>query len=53
MGRRWIGIESGDHLVTLAEPRLRRVVDGEDATGVTSAFGFGGGGGFRVASVES
>ena len=30
MGRRWVGIESGEHLVTLAEPRLRRVVDGDD-----------------------
>lgn len=48
MGRKWIGIESGQHARTLAEPRLRRVVDGEDPTGVTSAFGFGGGGGFRV-----
>ena len=49
MGRRWIGIESGEHLVTLAEPRLRRVVDGEDPTGITSAVGFTGGGGFVVA----
>jgi adenine-specific DNA-methyltransferase len=51
MDRRWIGIESGDHLATLAEPRLRRVVDGDDPTGVTRATGFSGGGGFRVASI--
>jgi adenine-specific DNA-methyltransferase len=51
MGRRWIGIESGDHALTLAEPRLRRVVDGTDPTGVSGAFGFRGGGGFRVASM--
>lgn len=51
MGRSWIGIESGDHLATLAEPRLRRVVDGEDRTGVTLATGFAGGGGFAVAEV--
>jgi adenine-specific DNA-methyltransferase len=50
MGRKWIGIESGDHLETLAEPRLRRVVDGEDPTGITSAVGFEGGGGFVVAT---
>ena len=49
MGRLWIGIESGEHLVTLAEPRLRRVVDGADATGITAATGFSGGGGFIVA----
>lgn len=48
MGRRWIGIESGRHAKTLAAPRLERVVRGEDATGVTSTFGFAGGGGFRV-----
>lgn len=51
MGRRWIGIEDGDHGKTLAEPRLRRVVQGEDATGVTSAFGFTGGGGFDVCAL--
>lgn len=48
MGRRWIGIEAGDHATTLAEPRLARVVRGEDPTGITSAVGFTGGGGFRV-----
>jgi adenine-specific DNA-methyltransferase len=52
MGRRWIGIESGDHLLTLAEPRLRRVIAGEDATGVTRATGFTGGGGFGVATLS-
>lgn len=50
MGRKWIGIESGDHIATLAEPRLRRVIDGADATGITSAVGFEGGGGFVVAT---
>ncbi|MDF2693071.1 MAG: Type restriction-modification system methylation subunit [Labilithrix sp.] len=50
MGRRWIGIESGEHLMTLAEPRLRRVVDGVDRTGVTGMSGFQGGGGFVVAT---
>ncbi|MBX3186436.1 MAG: site-specific DNA-methyltransferase [Labilithrix sp.] len=47
MSRRWIGIESGDHLATLAEPRLRRVIAGEDATGITGETGFRGGGSFR------
>lgn len=50
-GRRWIGIESGDHLMTLAEPRLRRVVDGDDPTGITASTAFSGGGGFRVATL--
>lgn len=48
MGRRWIGIEHGAHLDTMCLPRLRRVVDGQDATGVTGAFDWRGGGGFHV-----
>jgi adenine-specific DNA-methyltransferase len=48
MGRRWIGIERGDHVDSLCLPRLRRMVDGEDATGVTRAFSWTGGGGFHV-----
>jgi adenine-specific DNA-methyltransferase len=48
MGRRWVGIERGDHVDTLCLPRLRRVVDGIDATGVSRAFGWKGGGGFHV-----
>ncbi len=50
-GRRWIGIESGDHLVTLCEPRLSRVVEGRDPTGISRAVGFEGGGGFGVATL--
>ena len=53
MGRRWIGIESGDHATTLAEPRLARVIAGKDATGITSATGFAGGGGFTVMETTS
>jgi adenine-specific DNA-methyltransferase len=48
MGRRWVGVERGDHVDTLCLPRLRRVVDGQDATGVTRAFGWKGGGGVHV-----
>jgi adenine-specific DNA-methyltransferase len=48
MGRRWIGIERGTHVDTLCLPRLRRVVDGQDAAGVTRACGWAGGGGFHV-----
>lgn len=52
MGRRWIGMESGEHARTLAEPRLARVVAGEDPTGVTAWAGYQGGGGFGVATVD-
>jgi adenine-specific DNA-methyltransferase len=48
MGRSWIGIERGEHLNDLCIPRLRRVVDGEDSTGVTRGYGWRGGGGFHV-----
>lgn len=51
MGRRWIGIEAGEHFTTLAEPRLRRVVDGSDTTGISSSMCFTGGGGFVVATL--
>ncbi len=48
MGRRWIGIDDGEHLDTMCLPRLRRVVDGTDPTGVTRASGWRAGGGFSV-----
>lgn len=47
MGRRWLLVELGEHMHTHIIPRLRRVVDGQDAGGVTAATGWTGGGGFR------
>jgi adenine-specific DNA-methyltransferase len=47
MGRRWILIELGEHCHTHILPRLRKVVDGEDAGGITESVGWKGGGGFR------
>ncbi|MEI7892873.1 MAG: site-specific DNA-methyltransferase [Myxococcales bacterium] len=47
MRRQWIMIEAGDHCQTHVLPRLRRVVAGEDPTGITVAEGWTGGGGFR------
>ena len=46
MGRRWIGIEMGDHARTHCQPRLAKVIDGEQG-GVSKAVGWQGGGGFR------
>ncbi|HEX5051603.1 MAG TPA: site-specific DNA-methyltransferase [Planctomycetota bacterium] len=46
-GRRWVGIELGDHAEELCIPRLRSVVDGTDKAGVTQELGWKGGGGFR------
>jgi adenine-specific DNA-methyltransferase len=48
MGRRWVGIESGEQAYRLCVPRLSRVVAGSDPTGVTDATGWRGGGGFGV-----
>ena len=47
MGRRWIGIEMGDHALTHCLPRLRKVVEGEQG-GISAAVGWQGGGGFRM-----
>jgi adenine-specific DNA-methyltransferase len=46
MGRRWIGIEMGDHAVTHCLPRLRKVIAGEQG-GISEAVAWKGGGGFR------
>ena len=47
MGRRWIGIELGEHCYTHCLPRLQRVIAGEDTTGISQAVNWHGGGGFR------
>jgi adenine-specific DNA-methyltransferase len=45
MGRKWIGIEMGDHAVTHCAPRLVKVIDGEQG-GISRAVDWPGGGGF-------
>ena len=45
--RRWILVELEDHCHTHIIPRMRRVVDGKDESGVTQPAGWKGGGGFR------
>ena len=47
MGRRWLGVEMGDHCKSLCLPRLKDVVDGSDKTGVTKRYAWQGGGGFK------
>ena len=46
MGRRYIGIEMGDHAITHCVPRLKKVVDGEQG-GITEDVNWQGGGGFH------
>lgn len=47
MRRRWVALESGAQCRSHIVPRLGRVVDGRDPTGVTAVTGWTGGGGWR------
>lgn len=47
MGRRWIGIELGDHCYSHCATRLKKVIDGDDQGGISKALNWQGGGGFR------
>lgn len=47
LGRRWIGVELGEHCDTHCVPRLKRVIDGDDQGGITRDVEWRGGGGFR------
>ena len=46
MGRRYIGIEMGDHAVTHCAPRLKKVIEGEQG-GISAEIKWQGGGGFH------
>ena len=46
MGRRYIGIEMGEHAITHCQPRLKKVVDAEQG-GISESIKWQGGGGFH------
>lgn len=46
MGRRYIGIELGDHCYTHCKPRLDKVIDGEQG-GISKVVNWQGGGGYK------
>jgi len=46
MGRKWIGIELGEHAITHCYPRLRKVIEGEQS-GISKSVNWKGGGGFH------
>jgi adenine-specific DNA-methyltransferase len=50
MGRRYIGIEMGDHAQNHCLPRLQKVIDGEHG-GISAAVEWKGGGGFRFCTL--
>lgn len=47
MGRKWIMVELGEQCHTHIIPRLKRVIDGTDQTGISKLVNWNGGGGFR------
>lgn len=46
MGRRWIGVELGDHAYTHCAVRLKKVIEGEQG-GISKSQNWQGGGGFK------
>jgi len=46
MGRKWIGVELGEHAKSYCFPRLKQVVDGEQG-GISKSANWQGGGGFK------
>ena len=50
MGRKWIGVELGEHINTHCVPRLNKVIDGEDKGGITKETAWEGGGGYSFYS---
>ncbi len=51
MGRRWIGVEMGNHAYTHCKVRMDKVIAGEDPGGITKAQSWQGGGGYRFYEV--
>lgn len=47
MGRKWIGIEMGDHIYTHCIPRMNSIIDGNDLLGVTKQVSWKNGGGYK------
>ena len=46
MGRRWIGVELGDHAYTHCAVRMKKVIEGEQG-GISKSQNWQGGGGFK------
>lgn len=47
LGRKWIGIELGNHAYSHCKPRLDKVIDGNDSGGITKDIDWTGGGGYK------
>ena len=51
MGRRWIGVEMGNHAYTHCKVRMDKVIAGQDPGGITQAQNWQGSGGYRFYEV--
>lgn len=47
LGRKWIGIEMGDHSYSLCKPRLDLVISGKDNGGISKKLEWKGGGAYK------
>lgn len=47
MGRKWIGIEYGEHAYTHCKKRLDAVISGNDESGISKFYDWHGGGGYK------
>lgn len=47
MGRKYIGIEMGPQCYSLCAPRLERIINGTDKTGISKIVNWQGGGGYK------
>jgi adenine-specific DNA-methyltransferase len=47
MGRKWVTVELGEHCNTHILPRMTKVCDGTDQSGISKAVNWKGGGGFK------
>ncbi len=53
MGRRYVGIEMGDHAYSLCVERMKKVIDGTDQGGISKAENWKGGGGYKFYELAS
>lgn len=53
MGRKYIGIEMGNHAYTHCVERMKKVIDGTDQGGISKAENWKGGGGFKFYELAS
>ena len=51
LGRKWLGVEMGDHFKTVILPRMKKVLSGR-ITGISKETGYKGGGAFKYYRLE-